>query len=431
MARITAEDVETFDFAMPKGTARPEQAKQFGIGGAQGYTTDAAGGIVDFLSLLGEGASFLPPVTPNIRMLQQMKGLDKLAGSEVLGEKVYGPMPTDPDSKVAREMGRALGIFGNVEGLATDAFSLLAPKVGGGIDGFRKLLQNQEVGVTPEGQIVSVPRSPDQDLPDTSRTEMMGGEEAARAFPEITKSRELAEKLYKAKEADFANKENVFSLADDIFRETKKQTGFGTGPSIIYDADGKPTVTFYTEFEADLSDINFGTDAPMDSIVHDMYDFFDYESLEGGNVITYLDNNMGLPTEPGFGKFFDSPLSEHLPSDHPIMQAYGDFINQYELRISETTPNGELGHFSSYDKRITIRADQLNSSDPDQFRSIMIHELQHLLQDVEGLPQGGMAFTLTDYQKVSDDFVRRLDEVDRNVRRGLDQGTFYNIGNLQ
>ena len=41
-----------------------------------------------------------------------------------------------------------------------------------------------------------------------------------------------------------------------------------------------------------------------------------------------------------------------------------------------------------------------------------------------------MAFTkLTDYQKVSDDFVRRLDEVDRNVRRGLDQGT-YNIGNL-
>ena len=167
----------------------------------------------------------------------------------------------------------------------------------------------------------------------------------------------------------------------------------------------------------------------MDSIVHDMYDFFDYESLEGGNVITYLDNNMGLPTEPGFGKFFDSPLSEHLPSDHPIMQAYGDFINQYELRISETTPNGELGHFSSYDKRITIRADQLNSSDPDQFRSIMIHELQHLLQDVEGLPQGGMAFTLTDYQKVSDDFVKRLDEVDRNVRRGLDQGT-YNIGNL-
>ena len=82
MARITAEDVETFDFAMPKGPARPEQAKQFGIGGAQGYTTDAAGGIVDFLSLLGEGASFLPPVTPNIRMLQQMKGLDKLAGSE-------------------------------------------------------------------------------------------------------------------------------------------------------------------------------------------------------------------------------------------------------------------------------------------------------------------------------------------------------------
>ena len=148
MARITAEDVETFDFAMPKGTVRPEQAKQFGIGGAQGFTTDIPGGIIDFLSLLGEGASSLPPVTPNIRMLQQMKGLDKLAGSEVLGEKVYGPMPTDPDLKVAREMGRGLGIVGNVEGLATDAFSLLAPKVGGGIDSFRKLLQNQEVGVT-------------------------------------------------------------------------------------------------------------------------------------------------------------------------------------------------------------------------------------------------------------------------------------------
>ena len=59
----------------------------------------------------------------------------------------------------------------------------------------------------------------------------------------------------------------------------------------------------------------------------------------------------------------------------------------------------------------------------------MIHELQHLLQDVEGLPQGGMGFTLTDYQKISDEFVKRLDEIDRNIRTGLDQGT-YNIRNL-
>ena len=411
----------------PEGYDRTGEGIETFKGLLQGMGPDLVGSFSDIAGLVGEGASSLPPVTSNILMLQQMQGLDKIAGSEVLGEKTFGKAPTELRQKMrddARLVGGAIGLGEIATAKGADLLS-------DGIASFIKYMKNKNtpVAVTPDGQIVPVPRSPDQDLPDTSRTEMMGGEEAARAFPEITKSRELAEKLYKVKEADFANKENVYSLADDIFRETKKQTGFGTGPSIIYDADGKPTVTFYTEFEADLSDINFGTDAPMDSIVHDMYDFFDYESLEGGNVINYLDNNMGLPTEPGFGKFFDSPLSEHLPSDHPIMQAYGDFINQYELRISETTPNGELGHFSSYDKRITIRADQLNSSDPDQFRSIMIHELQHLLQDVEGLPKGGMAFTLTDYQKVSDAFVKRLDEVDQNIRRGLDQGT-YNIGNL-
>tara|TARA_A100001388_G_scaffold135492_1_gene100394 strand:+ start:968 stop:4387 length:3420 start_codon:yes stop_codon:yes gene_type:complete len=411
----------------PEGYDRTGEGIETFKGLLQGMGPDLVGSFADIAGLVGEGATSLPPVTPNILMLQQMQGLDKIAGSEVLGEKTFGKAPTELRQKMrddARLVGGAIGLGEIATAKGADLLS-------DGIASFIKYMKNKNtpVAVTPEGQIVPVPRSPDQDLPDTSRTEMMGGEEAARAFPEITKSRELAEKLYKAKEADFANKENVYSLADDIFRETKKQTGFGTGPSIIYDADGKPTVTFYTEFEADLSDINFGTDAPMDSIVHDMYDFFDYGSLEGGNVITYLDNNMGLPTEPGFGKFFDSPLSEHLPSDHPIMQAYGDFINQYELRISETTPNGELGHFNSYDKRITIRADQLNSSDPDQFRSIMIHELQHLLQDVEGLPQGGMGFTLTDYQKISDEFVKRLDEVDRNIRTGLDQGT-YNIGNL-
>ena len=71
--------------------------------------------------------TLLPPVTPNIKMLQQMKGLDKLAGSEVLGEKVYGPMHRDPHSKVAKKMGRALGIFGNIGWLA-DSFFVTCPR---------------------------------------------------------------------------------------------------------------------------------------------------------------------------------------------------------------------------------------------------------------------------------------------------------------
>jgi hypothetical protein len=256
---------------------------------------------------------------------------------------------------------------------------------------------------------------------------MMGGDYFASKVPEARESRNLAQWLYES----VSEPGYDLDRALDIFEETKKKTGYGTAPATYIRSDGSTYTTYYTEFDGVRSDIDFGKGS-SDPIIQDMYDFFGDQPLEGKNLITYMDNNLGdLPSQEGFGKFFDTNLLDHMPKDHPIVNNYGEILQDYTLRISEDIPQGAGGHFDESNKRIAIRADQIDPTDPNRFKSVMVHELQHLIQKVEGLPQGGASFRLStgNLIRTMQDEEKAIDTFTNNLNTAGGSGA-YNFGNL-
>ncbi|MEC9179355.1 MAG: hypothetical protein VYC76_07840 [Pseudomonadota bacterium] len=153
----------------PEGYDRTGEGIETFTGLLQGATTDLAGGIVDIADLAGTGAAEVP-YTPFLLGLSQLKGMADTYGSEALGEAVFGKAPTELRQQMrddARLVGGALGL---TEMATARAAKFIADN---GIAPFIKFMTGRadEVAVTPEGVEMPVPRTTDQELPDTSVVE--------------------------------------------------------------------------------------------------------------------------------------------------------------------------------------------------------------------------------------------------------------------
>ena len=114
--------------------------------------------------------------------------------------------------------------------------------------------------------------------------------------------------------------------------------------------------------------------------------------------------------------------------DHPLLyQAYPDLAN-VKVNISDNPNASSIGRYSPQTDTIDI-----NTNDPEEIRSILLHELQHAVQRREDFAKGGMPDTarlmeqfaidqqydnlLSEFNQKSNKTREKLDESDFGVKR--------------
>ena len=398
-------DPESFYFDMPlRGVSSDRQraqAGEFAKGGIQGFTTDIPGGIIDFARLLPSGAS------PTLMALQLAPSSDEL-GDLVFGEtpSIYGDPQgnpkfrvTDKDLKTSREMGRASGVFGNVEGLATDAFSLLAPRIGGGVDAFRNMIRGDEVAVTPDGQVVPVPRTTDQPLPDTSKTAMLASTDTKginpQFLPGLKRKEEEAQARLEAGEAPRKVFEETGFMRINV--DARPDRAPGEAPletKMVFDIPDNLSQIKVSQIIPDKVKTLVGQNASANQILNA------FESLKDSrNYFVERGYKAGR-----YGRSVQFKLKDVLSEEHPLFDVFPDLKDEIDVRIVEKPPKGAGGFWDKKSNTIAIAAEYLGD---DRYTStLLVHEIMHLLQTRGDLPGGSAAFLApkTLYQNMYDNF---------------------------
>lgn len=109
--------------------------------------------------------------------------------------------------------------------------------------------------------------------------------------------------------------------------------------------------------------------------------------------------------------------------DHPeLLENYPGF-KDVEVKISSNDQR-HLGYQAVWDRgggkagRITIARDV--AENPEEARSIILHELQHAVQDVEGFPRGGSPRRMSDLDNAGNPVVTSNDTSDARGGRSLE-----------
>jgi len=153
---------------------QPGSTRETFTGLAQGATTDLAGSVVDLgaaaTGIASQVDSRLLSMSPKAALLSYLNPFaeqaQKVAGSEALGQRVFGDAPTEELQKI-RDDAR---LVGGIAGLGEMLTAKGAKTVAGGIEDFMQFLPNVRAqAVTPEGSMLPLP---DDALPDTSITKM-------------------------------------------------------------------------------------------------------------------------------------------------------------------------------------------------------------------------------------------------------------------
>jgi GNAT superfamily N-acetyltransferase len=153
---------------------QPGSTRETFTGLAQGATTDLVGSVVDLGAAATGIASQVDPrllsMSPKAALLSYLNPFaeqaQEVAGSEALGQRVFGDAPTEELQKI-RDDAR---LVGGVVGLGEMLTAKGAKAVAGGIEDFMQFLPNVRAqAVTPEGSMLPLP---DDTLPDTSITKM-------------------------------------------------------------------------------------------------------------------------------------------------------------------------------------------------------------------------------------------------------------------
>ena len=153
---------------------QPGSARETFTGLAQGATTDLAGSVVDLGAAATDIASQVDPrllsMSPTASLLSYLNPFaeqaQEVAGSEALGQRVFGDAPTEELQKI-RDDAR---LVGGIAGLGEMLTAKGAKTVAGGIEDFMQFLPNVRAqAVTPEGSMLPLP---EDTLPDSSITKM-------------------------------------------------------------------------------------------------------------------------------------------------------------------------------------------------------------------------------------------------------------------
>ena len=164
------------ELPQPRGfdVNQPGSTRETFTGLAQGATTDLVGSVVDLGAAATGIASQVDPrllsMSPKAALLSYLNPFaeqaQEIAGSEALGQRVFGDAPTEELQK-NRDDAR---LVGGVVGLGEMITAKGAKTVAGGIEDFMQFLPNVRAqAVTPEGSMLPLP---DDALPDTSITKM-------------------------------------------------------------------------------------------------------------------------------------------------------------------------------------------------------------------------------------------------------------------
>ncbi len=127
--------------------------------------------------------------------------------------------------------------------------------------------------------------------------------------------------------------------------------------------------------------------------------------IGGGHIVKRYEEDM-LWTDGKLGKVVDAP---ELFKAYPQLK---DIKLSTDVIMNDMPSNGAYDHNT---KTITIHADELK-----YLNSILNHEIQHAIQDIEGFAQGGsqrQAATAAFQQKLKEDYIEAIDRLDEVCKK--------------
>ncbi len=366
---------------------QPGSTQETFTGLAQGATTDLVGSVVDLGAAATGIASQVDPrllsVSPKAAVLSYLNPFaeqaQEVAGSEALGQRVFGDAPTEELQKI-RDDAR---LVGGIAGLGEMATAKVAKFVAGGIQDFMRFLPNvRPQAVTPDGQMVP--------LPDTSVTEMLAS----------TDTPGMNQKYVKGLKTKEANAQKRLEAGEDP-RKVFEDTGFmrinvdarpGRGPGFM-DSDDSPLKTkMVFDIPDNLSQIKIsnilpesvGTKVSAEASAEKIMDSF--ENLKDPKNFFVERGHRGGE----YGRSVQFKLKDVMGEDHPLFDVFPDLRDDIDVRIIEKPSKGSGGHWDDSTNTIAIGAQYLGD---DRYTStLMVHEIAHVLQTRGDLPRGSSPF---------------------------------------
>jgi hypothetical protein len=307
----------------------------------------------------------------------------KVAGSEALGQRVFGDAPTEELQKI-RDDAR---LVGGVAGLGEMLTAKGAKSVAGGIEDFMQFLPNVRAqAVTPEGSMLPLP---DDTLPDTSITEILAGRNSTtgpakeKIAKELRKMGKNEDEIFRATQAYFDS--DVLGMDVDAFRHEIPNTEKST----LKIGDKSSQVSRYTVKGGDYfyakDRVSFGFKPDVQRYEYDpnTEDLFLNDMPEEAR---FADGQKGFGRAPTLSEVLDFPeLFEEYPQ---LRDVYVVGVEAPNIKVGGETK--QLGGFYLHDgvrgKPTIAMAQATNARD---FQSSLLHEIQHAVQAVENTPGGG------------------------------------------
>ena len=165
---------------------------------------------------------------------------------------------------------------------------------------------------------------------------------------------------------------------DRVFAETSTAYYSYTNPTT-----GKPVNYLAVELDDAFNQVQLPS--PLDEAASDLAFKVDRSKLDD------LFEATGNNTKPDYGRFVPYSLEDFMGADHPILEYYPHLKN-INIHAVESMPTGPstLGNWDV--DANTINLNMTYGAGPNEIRSTIMHEIQHAIQDFEGLPKGGQSF---------------------------------------
>ena len=384
----------------------PEGAyREFGIGALQGATTDLGGGIVDIGALTTGLASKVDPrllaMSPTASALAAadpaMQDVVAEYGSEALGSRFFPAVPEGLEGY--RDLGRlAGGVTGAGEAITARGSRALL----GGIQDFMQYLPNvRPQAVTPDGQIIPLP---DDDLPDTSVTEMLASADTPGISPKYAKDLKKAENIAAKRLEDGEDPRKVFEETGFMRINVDARPARGVGDDVPLETK------MVFDIPDNLTQINIGRLLPDSIATKFAVGKSDPSSKEVMDAFEKLKDSENYFVEEfhrggKYGRSVKFKLKDVMSEDHPFFDVFPDLGDEINFRIIEKPAKGSGGHWDSSTNTIAIGAEYLGD---DRYTStLVVHELAHVLQARGDLPRGSSPFLVKESvsNKVMDNFM--------------------------
>lgn len=206
------------------------------------------------------------------------------------------------------------------------------------------------------------------ELPDTSKTKMMVGESGSVGEDAIFRYQNLAD------EQPDLTKEELFA-----------QTGVyrGRDGKLRHELDTQEAVLIGKQHPAMAGSDSFYTLAGLDRRSIADNKSFRIEALEDGDVIE-LGEVVDFPSLYNQYSDYEAPIP-NVYSNKPFGADY-DPIQHLQINIENFDRGGTVAYYSPESDTITISANLVNK--PEEFLSVLLHEVQHAVQHREGFSVG-------------------------------------------